>query len=278
VPRNLTRIVCWICLALIVPMLLLAGGLYLLSSWVPDDYHPQRLSEAQRNAVVSEFVASVVGDFGNKVRSDQAFEVSYSQEQVNRYLASMDAIAAMRPSVEHGTVYRMLDRAGLAEPAVSLNGGVLKVMIRSREYEKVISTGLTFDFAEDGSLKLGMSGAWIGEAPVPEAMIRDRLEVLKGVLEEQREKVTATTRKAKGIALVGFSTADIGRVLTAFITAIDEEPIPAEDLVSKIEGRRIRIESIKIADGHITLRFVPVTTPEDTDDGDNGAAAVTDVE
>ena len=246
-------------LVLVVGLVAFLAAVYLLASWVPRDYRPERLTETQKHDVVSQFVNKVLNKFGSDVDTGKPFSISFTEKQLNSYLAAMDAIAAARPSVKYGSVYRLMDRAGLAEPAVHMSDGGLTVMVRSRAYEKVLSASLTFDFGPQGELKIGMSGAHIGRAPVPAAVVRERLAILKKVLVREKRKVERTTRPIKGIALIGFSTQDIGRIIAAAITAVDERPIPPDHLISKVSGsRRIRLTRIDLTTGQMTLHFVPV--------------------
>ena len=251
---NITKIIKRTVITVFSSLALTAVTLYLLASWIPSGYKPAQLTEGRKDMVMKDFFIQVQ-EFGNNAQSEETFSISFTEKQINEYMASMDAIATLRPNVKHGAVYRIMDKVGLAEPAVVLLDGVMTIMVRTRRYEKVLSAGLTFDFVEDGRLKIGLSGAYVGRAPVPEAIIRDRLAVLKVLLRRQMDKVRATTKPIKRAAMIGFSTRDIARIIRAAITAIDEAPIGIEDLTGKVNKAHIRITDIDIADGRITMHF-----------------------
>lgn len=266
--RIIRKIIKWTAITVVALVMLAALGVFLLASWKPSGYEPIRLSDSQKHKMASDFAMLVIDRFRaaaqDAAHEKRPFSFSFTQDQLNGYLASIDHIAAMRPPVKHGEVYKVMDQVGLAEPVVHLQEGVLTLMVRTRDYEKVLSAGLTFTFTEDAGLKIDLAGAHIGRAPIPRALIRNRLQPVKAILRKQMEKMQpAGTRptKPRGVVLVGFSTRDIARVIRGAITAIDEEPIPAEDLVSKV-GAKVRVTGIDIEDGKITLHFVPVVRKE----------------
>ncbi len=262
--RIIRKIIKWTAIAIVAMVMLAALGLFLLASWKPSGYEPIRLSESQKHKAASDFAMMVVDRFRRAARDaahdERPFSFSFTQDQLNGYLASIDHIAALRPPVKHGEVYKVMDRVGLTEPVVHLQEGVLTIMVRTRDYEKILSAGLTFTFTEDAGLKIDLAGAHIGRAPIPKAMIRNRLQPVKAILRKQMEEMQpAGTRptKPKGVVLVGFSTRDIARVIRGAIMAIDEKAIPARDLVSKTDAK-VRITGIDIKDRKMTLHFAPV--------------------
>lgn len=266
--RIIRKIIKWTAIDVVALLMLVAMGLFLLASWKPSGYEPIRLSDNQKHKAASDFGMLVIDRFRRAAQdaahNDRPFSFSFTQDQLNGYLASMDHIAVLRAPVKHGDVYKLMDEAGLTEPVINLRDGVLTVMVRTRDYEKILSAGLTFTFTEDAGLKIDLAGAYIGRAPIPKSLIRRRLQPVKAILREQMEKMQTTSTqptKPRGIVLVGFSTRDIARVIRGAIMAIDEEPIPAKDLVSKV-GAKVRVTGIDIEDGKITLTFTPVTRKE----------------
>ncbi len=262
--RIIRNIIKWTAIAVVALVMLAALGVFLLASWKPSGYKPIQLNDSQKHKAAADFGMLVIDRFRRAAQdaahNDRPFSFSFSQDQLNGYLASMDHIAVLRAPVKHGEVYKLMDEVGLTEPVVNLQEGVLTIMVRTRDYEKILSAGLTFTFTEDAGLKIDLAGAHIGRAPIPKAMIRSRLQPVKAVLRKQMEEMQSTgTRptKPRGVVLVGFSTRDITRVIRGAITAIDEEPIPAEDLISKV-GAKVRVTGIDVEDGKITLHFAPV--------------------
>ncbi|MCE5326897.1 MAG: hypothetical protein LLG01_10840 [Planctomycetaceae bacterium] len=262
------KIILWTPLALLALAVVLVGGAYLLASMVPHDYQPERLSEYDKHQVTMAFYNNVIETFANKSRSREAFSVTYTEKEVNQYLASMDAIVGARPNkadvkTQYGSVYALLGRAGLADPAVHFTPGVLTVMIRSQQFDKMLSAGLKFNFDEKRQLHVGMSGAYVGRLRVPDWIVRDSLMALKPLLQKELDKIESTAsqpRKNRGVGMIGFSTAEIGTAIAAAITAIDEKPITSAGLTSK--GSRIRITAIDLKEGEITLHFSPVSREE----------------
>ena len=266
--RIVRKIIKYTAIAVVALVILAAMGLFLLASWKPSGYEPIRLSDSQKHKTATDFAMLVIDRFREAARAaarnERPFSFSFTQDQINEYLASIDHIAALRPPVKHGEIYKVMDQVGLAEPVVHLQQGILTVMVRTRDYEKVLSAGLAFTFTKDAGLKIDLASAHIGRAPIPKALIRNRLQPVKAILRKQMEKMqSAGTRptKPRGVVLVGFSTRDIARVIRGVITAIDEEPIPTEELVSKV-GAKVRVTGIDVEDGKITLHFAPVGRKE----------------
>ncbi|MEN6506228.1 MAG: hypothetical protein ABFD92_16965 [Planctomycetaceae bacterium] len=262
------KIILWTPLGLLGLLLILAAGAYVLASLLPKNYQPERLCEYDKHQVTMAFYNNVIETFANHSRSREPFSVTYTQKEVNQYLASIDAIVGARPNkanvkTQYGSVYALLARAGLADPAVNFAPGVLTVMIRSQQFDKMLSAAITFNFDENRQLHVGMSGAYVGRLRVPDWFVRDRLMALKPLLQKELQKIESATSqptKNRGVGMIGFSTAEIGTAIAAAITAIDEKPISSAGLTSK--GSRIRITAIDVEEGKITLHFSPVSREE----------------
>ena len=152
-PMRIGRAIRWFLICTLSLVGLSAVVMYVQASRIPADYLPVQLSARQKHQAVKEFW-SKVQEFGNSTQMNEPFEWSVGQTELNRYLASMDEIAASTPSGEPGTVYREMEKAGLAEPAIALHDGVLTLMVRSKEHAKILSVDVSFALTDDKKLRV----------------------------------------------------------------------------------------------------------------------------
>jgi len=233
-------------------ILLMAAGVYLLACLVPSDYAPAQLNAAQKNQAVKDFWEKIQ-DFGNDAQDIYPYQWSVTQEQLNQYLASVDEIVASTPSGVPGKVNQEMDQVGLASPAVSLKGGVLRLMIRSREYNKILSVGLRFDLDDEGQLRVRLVHAKLGRLTMPNSLLRNQLDQLEPLLSEASLGENISGRRG----LYGISPQDLARMLETLLAAVNEEPIPAE-IVWPINRKRVRIKEISIDQGTLRLKLEPI--------------------
>ena len=92
--------------------------------------------------------------------------------------AIADEIAASRPSGKAGEVYRAMEKAGFIDPAVSLGDGILTVMVRSKEYDKVLSADVSFSFTADRKLRVRLEESGL---PTPEGTLYPLLRRLESL-------------------------------------------------------------------------------------------------
>jgi len=227
--------------------------LYFQASRIPSDYRPAQLSGREREQAARQFV-SQISDFNNKAQLPQPFEWQITQEQANRYLAAADEIAANRLGGRPGEVREALESVGLSDPAVSLNDSILALLVRSSHYDKVVSADIRFTFLDDGRLQIRLAQTWVGQLPVPDALLRSQLERLKQKLAREQAQTRVRPRASSGEEP---SSDEVGRLIASVISAIDEAPIDPV-LVGGLNNKKVRIESIRIHDGKLTLRAVPV--------------------
>lgn len=244
-------------IALLIAAPLVLGGAvagYLLLSRVPSSYQPLRLDPQAKDAATSGFYKSIL-KFNEEGQKNAPFTWSVSQEWINRSLASMDEIARKNPfgpPVKPGTIRKMMDRAGLADPAVTLDDGKVTIMVRSARYNKVVSADVGFQFTPDGGLRVLLEGMRIGAMPVPSWMVAKELARLKADL--ARRLGSKAGRAGPAGRTLGDSEEVIGRV----IAAIDGEPIVPELEWKLSTKKRVRIDAIDIADGELTVHAVPI--------------------
>jgi len=247
---RIARAIRNVAIVLVAVTLAAALVLYVQAARVPAYYRPAQLSAEQKNSAVKEFW-SKVQDFGNDAQNAEPYEWSVSGEQLNRYLASADEIASSTPVGEPGQVYRQLHAAGLAEPAVHLGEGTVTLMVRSREHQKILSAELALDMTDAGRLRVRLVAARIGCLALPSSWVDHRLDEVKRLLP------AGPRPDLRQAGISGLSAQDVAAVLGRVLAAVGEEPIPPE-LTWPINRKRVRIADVRIRDGRLTLRVVPI--------------------
>ena len=241
---------------IVVVALVVAAGLYLRASVIPEAYRPAVLTQAQKRAVASDDFVPHLAEFGNDAGRAVPFTWSVTARQLNEYLASMDEIADfLRPGPGRaGEVTAALDEAHLASPAAALQDGLLTLMIRQSQANKILSMDVGFSFTEAGLLRVHLRRMRIGLLKLPPWLVRSWQEQIKSMLLEQ---LGSYDRRRAGSALSGVTSEDLGLVLSKLLLAMDGAPIEPE-LVWPIGRKRVRIEQVGITPEAITLHARPV--------------------
>jgi len=252
---------------IVLALLLGAAVLYLTASSIPSGYapNPGRLGHQARKRVAQDQFTPHILVFGNRAQKNEPFTWSASQDQLNNYLAAADEIAAIQPRRKRTRVHELMDKAGLADPFVALDDGVLTLMVRLKAYNKIVSADLSFSFTPAKELRVRLGGTRIGLLPIPDSVVRGRLKRLQRMLRARvarrrpaPEPGAAAGKRASGGDGPAEMSADVvGGLLGAVIAAIDEEPISAE-LTWPVNRKSVRIEGIDIDDGLLTLHVVPI--------------------
>jgi hypothetical protein len=234
-----------------------AGGIvaYILAGSVPSYYRPARLTAAEKDAAMREFRRRLM-DFNNHGQKNEPFDWTVTQEQFNRYLESMDEIA-IQGGAKPGSAHRAMESAGLAGPAVVLDGGRVRLVAKSLQYQKVVSMDLSLAIGPDGRLRVRLAGARIGRLPMPTSLVLSLIERLRGKF-AQRPAGQATAP-----AIDGLDSSQVALVLQRVISAIDGEPIATEMTWKIMTRKRVRVTRIDIDAGRLTLHMVPVLRPEE---------------
>jgi hypothetical protein len=232
--KKIARILVW---ALVV-LMVAAGLLYIQASRVPGNYRPAKLSPEETKKAVDGFVRDVAQGFGNKVKMVEPFEWSITQSTLNRYLASIDEIAFSLPNgVKRGQIDAEMAKLGLAGPAAALEDGKVTLMVRSTAYRKVLSAEISVELV-DGKLRFTLSATRIGKLPMPSGFLTGKI-------------------RAMSAKLTGERSDDIAETLAELLSAIDGEPISPPD-TWRIQGVKVSIEAITIANGKLTLKVRPI--------------------
>ena len=245
--------------SLVAVALLLAAALvvYLLASRVPDDYRPSRQGRAQRDAAMRTFLRDQVMGFTNEGEKNVPYAWSVDERSLNEYLDAADEIA-VRGGGQAGVIHRVASRLGLRDPAIALDDGVMKLMVRSTRHEKIVSVLLRFDSTPGKKLRVRVAGVRVGRVPVPAALVRGKIEQLgRTVTRRLRADPDPEPEQVGGV-----SSLAVGRMLGQVIAAIDGEPIDTELSWKKTTRKRVRVERVEIDDGKLTLYVVPVGRPE----------------
>jgi hypothetical protein len=234
-------------------IVLFGAVLAFLAVLSPSGYRPARLDYNERQTAAKQFYRQMM-DFDDRAQSNAAFEFVFTAEQLNRYLASMDEIAAMLPEGYSGRVQEMLSAAGLSAPAVAITEGRMTLMVRS-SWGLVVSADLSPGLDEQGRLFVPLRAVRLGRLGVPQVLVRHRLR-------QTRDKLLAlhaTQRSDKDVP-GGLEAADLAAIAANYamqmvLAALDGQPIVPE---GKYHRHRIRLAAIELGDGQMTVHVIPI--------------------
>lgn len=250
--RTFKRIV-W---ATVLVLIGAAAALYILASHVPSDYRPSQLPQEMRESSAKKFAAKAVEQYWQKAQTPEPFTITFTQDELNAYLASLDEIAAQTPQGRHGGIRSLMESSGLSDPAVALDKGRVTLMILLKEPAKILSLDLTFDFLPDGRMRVGHSQLRLGGLPIPDSLVRQYLADFQQSLTAHHPPGAPTRASSGDMELVMDLPAVLGRVLAA----MDGEPLTT-DLPQRINGRVVRLIGIDVSGDALTLRIQPVSRP-----------------
>jgi hypothetical protein len=245
----------WVALFVVLAVAATAVAIYVLASRVPPDYRPARLTQPQKERAAKEFVNDkVFRGFSNPAQANEPFRWHVTEEQLNRYIASMDEIVSLLPGRDPGDVYARLEEAGLADPGLALGDGTLTLMVRDKRREKILSVRLAVEMT-DGRLRVRLAGARVGRVAVPRSVVAGQIEELKAYLEYRRSQ-------GQGDKEVGGLSAEaLGRLLAGVVEAVGEEPIDPV-FTGGINNRRVRVTGVTIERDRLTLELAPADRPD----------------
>lgn len=243
-------------LAIVIAAAAFVALVYVQANRVPDAYRPARLTQAEKEQAARDFVHQSL-DFCNRAQDIEPYTWTVTAKSLNAYLASMDEIASqsLPGRIKAGGMMAAFEKAGLADPAISLSDGKLSLMVRSKRYSKIMSIDLTFEMSADKGLMVRMADSRIGRLGLPRAMAAKAMARLK---EEMRRRLAQRRSQADapgGPRRPGASLPDIEAILATVITSIDEKPIPTE---YEIEHKAIRIENIRITPEGLSIDVKPI--------------------
>lgn len=237
---RIGRVIKWSVLLLLLGLIGLIGGAYYLASRVPSNYHPAQLTAEERQEVAEGLFGADVSRFDRTVQSRTQSTYILTEKNANMHLAALDEIAALNQGVQPGTVHDALRSMGLSGPAVSFADDEVTFMVRSDEYNKVLSVDMSLE-ARDGMIHARITGARVGNLTLPDSVVED---VLRELGRSVSDSPPAAGRRAS-------QTEQLSRVLPLLVDAlVDGRPMPAE---FEWAGRRKRIDSVTVRDGELTL-------------------------
>lgn len=257
-PANRRR---WILLtALVVGLplfVLLPLVIALLVVLPPSLYHPAVLDYEQRSVAAKQFYRKMM-DFDDLAQSAIPFEFTFTDEQVNRYLASLDEIVALLPEGQAGRVQEMMRTAGLRDPAVALERGRLIMMVRADKPGLVVSVELIPALDAQGRLVVRLAALRLGRFRVPQVFVRgpihqvrDRLLLLRAAQREETDMPGGLPEGELGDVAAKYA-------MRLMVGALDGQPIEPE---GRYRGRRLRLTGIDIGGGQLTVHVAPVPRP-----------------
>ena len=226
--------------------LLAVGILFMIASMCPADYRPYQLTKQDRQLEAQRFVNNYMNKFLNNYNNIHPFTLEISDNQMNKFLASLDEIAILRPNkkgenLNTGGVYEALDRQGLADPFVKFENDKLTIMIRAqKQADKILSLSISMKALGDGKVKFALEGVSIGRLPIPKSIVEESLKLVKEELGKQ---------KADSDEILSMD-----HLLTTVFTSLDSEPIVTK---CKIRGKKKQISSIELKDGKLKIKYIP---------------------
>jgi hypothetical protein len=233
--------------------------LYILAGGAPARYQPALLTQVQQKQAAGQFLMKIQ-EFGNLAQSGTEFTWSISQEECNDALASLGEIADKLQQGKAGQVRQAMERSGATDPAVAFDDGLLTIMLKAKEYDKIVSIDVRFTFDQQKQLLVRFAGARVGLLPMPDGLARNYLEQFQRAMEHRPAQPasdgTADTTPSGG-SIGGVSANDLSAVLAGVIQAIDGLPLPA-DRTWKINHQRFRIAGIQMDKGKLALQVEPV--------------------
>lgn len=243
------------CIAAIATVAILACGvvLYVFAGRTPAAYSPAPLTVDQRQTEAGRFLRRVQ-DFGNQAETNQPFTWVITQDELNRTLGSAAQIADKLEDGKAAEVHKVMDRIGIADPAVAMEPGVLTIMARSKGLDKVISIDIGFTITPERKLVRQLLGTRLGRLPVPESLTEGWRAKLRDTVARKMNKPSSSSGSAGMPRIGGLSTDDMTVVLVEFM--LNGEAMPTE-FTWPVGRKRVRIDSITIEKGQMTLHVLP---------------------
>ena len=268
------KIIQYVTVGFLVLVALPAVLMYVAATRTPEDYRPlqARLTPEQRKDIAQDFILHTVNDFYNNAQNVEPFTWTLTSDELNEYLASMDAIAwlilpnspgggATRPDLSFesyaGRFHAQMDSLGLGGWCGAITDNGIKLMVKSTKYDKILSATLEFEVKDEKQMWVRITHARLGLLMIPKWIIRGGLVTLRESLAKRDDHAARRTGKpSKDVVLLLENLLDM---------AIDERP---REPVLSLPGKTkpTLIESIGISNGTLTIRARPIRRGLGTED------------
>ncbi len=260
VRRNIRRAI----IVLLITAVFTVALLYGLADRIPSAYREAqqrviRLAELNEQAERENregprrHFLKVYGDFSKYGGAGKPFEFQITADEINLCLVSMDQIASLNsPKPVYATA--KLTKAGFRGPLVSMDDGVLTLMVKSTRHDKIISVDLKFVFDGQGDMRMEIFAIRIGVLPVPVAMLENQIQRLRGKLQNLLGRTNNN-----GDGSFAASTKNVARLLRAVVDMLDAQSVRPEVTWKDNNVRHpLLITDMVINDGTLTLHFDPI--------------------
>ncbi len=255
-----------------VSLLALAGAVVLfvcvgsallwMASSQPVQYAPVQLTPAQQDESMHEFVYRIQ-EFGNQTGVGQPFSWSLTQEQINSYIASMDAIDALAHGATHPS--EQLKRLGFSSPTVVLHEGYLTLMVYLDRQDKVASADVAIEYDRDGNVRAAVRALRIGLVQVPESVWMQKWQ---HVQQEVAQRLASTDGADAGGAgpIGGISAGAMGKMLSRVLDMLQGKYVRPE-VVWPVGRQHVLIDQVKLEEGKLTIHTAPLNPASSTQPG-----------
>ncbi|MFP4354043.1 MAG: hypothetical protein ACLFUJ_02880 [Phycisphaerae bacterium] len=242
---RIGRVIKWSLLAIVLLLVITAGVVYYMLSRVPEAYHPAELTFQQRRDVAEQTFWDDVSRLNNLIHDGYRDAFRLTESRLNEYLASIDEIAVFQQGTKPGEVHEKMTSMGLAGPAVSLSEETLTLMIRSTEYNKVVSFDLRPQ-VENGTFSVELLDVRVGTLSLPDSMVQEQLaqliDSLPAPAEDQQQK------PSEKLAVL---------LRTILWSASRSAGVPAN---FKWDRREVHLRRVDIKDGALILWLEPTAS------------------
>ena len=249
----MTKLTKRVVIGAVAAVCLAAAVAYVLAGSTPRRYRPLRLDGQQRQAAAKRFYRHMM-DIDDAAQTGEVFSVHITADQINRYLASADEIAAMLPDGQPGRVQEMMDAADFRGPAVAIDQGTLTLMARAGEGGRVVSIELSAWVDRGGLLHVALEGVSVGRLPVPAFLVRGHLVKVRGGLLE-RLTIQLGEREVPSGAEADLAGRAAEYAAKAVLAALDGRAVVPE---GRWRHRRLRLAGIEGSEGELILYVAPV--------------------
>ena len=192
--KNIVRVL----LVLLLLLATVAALIYWQACQPPESYHPRRLSSDQSQTVAGEFInRKLLDEFGNQTGLNKPFDWTLTQQQANDALASMDAISYQLGG-KRDAIGKAMDKQGLSGPIVRFLDDRLELLIYSKQYDKVLTVGVSFASLPDGRLTVHLDDVHVGRLKVPQWVVQFRAVDDAGVAGRRHARNGKPRRRGHG--------------------------------------------------------------------------------